>query len=101
MARPLGEFLSCSVSLRRRQQLFKNPSHRPALIVELALKLLSQASARHLCLGLFASTAITLTPEGSTFQIAGDWNLLGRLSDGAGGPDRNSRAYAFSLSLAA
>ena len=30
-------------------------------------------------------TAITLTPEGSTFRIAGDWNLLGGLSDGAGG----------------
>ena len=31
-------------------------------------------------------TAITLTPEGSTFRIAGDWNLLGGRSDGAGGP---------------
>ncbi|PYU78745.1 MAG: hypothetical protein DMG50_26370 [Acidobacteria bacterium] len=30
-------------------------------------------------------TAITLTSEGSTFRIAGDWNLLGGLSDGAGG----------------
>jgi DNA anti-recombination protein RmuC len=29
--------------------------------------------------------AITLTPEGSTFRIAGDWNLLGGRSDGAGG----------------
>jgi hypothetical protein len=31
-------------------------------------------------------TAITLTPEGSTFRIAEDWNLLGGRSDGAGGP---------------
>ena len=31
-------------------------------------------------------TAITLTPEGSTFRIAGDWNLIGGRSDGAGGP---------------
>jgi len=30
-------------------------------------------------------TAITLTPEGSTFRIAGDWNLFGGRSDGAGG----------------
>ena len=30
-------------------------------------------------------TAITLTPEGSTFKITGDWNLLGGRSDGAGG----------------
>jgi hypothetical protein len=28
--------------------------------------------------------AITLTPEGSTFRIAGDCNLLGGRSDGAG-----------------
>jgi hypothetical protein len=33
-------------------------------------------------------TAITLTPEGSTFRITEDWNLLGGRSDGAGG--RNS-----------
>jgi hypothetical protein len=33
-------------------------------------------------------TVITVTPEGSTFRIAGDWNLLGGRSDGAGG--RNS-----------
>jgi hypothetical protein len=30
-------------------------------------------------------TAITLTPEGSTFRISGDWNLLGGRWDGAGG----------------
>jgi len=30
-------------------------------------------------------TAITLTPEGSTFRIAEDWNLLGGLSDGTVG----------------
>ena len=43
--------------------------------------------------------AITLTPQGSTFRMAGDWNLLGGLSDGAGGPDRTTRAYEFSLPL--
>jgi hypothetical protein len=31
--------------------------------------------------------AITLTSEGSTFRITGDWNLLGGRSDGAGGLD--------------
>jgi site-specific DNA recombinase len=46
-------------------------------------------------------TAITLTPEGSTFRITGDWNLLGGRSDGAGGPDRTTRVYQFGLSLAA
>jgi len=30
-------------------------------------------------------TATTLTPEGSSFRIAGDWNLLGGRSGGAGG----------------
>jgi hypothetical protein len=44
-------------------------------------------------------TAITLTPEGSTFRISG--NLLGGRSDGAGGPNRYSRVFAFSASLAA
>jgi hypothetical protein len=34
-------------------------------------------------------TAITLTPEGSNFRIAGDWNLLGGRSHGAGGPGTN------------
>jgi len=33
-------------------------------------------------------TEITLTPEGQTYKISGDWNLLGGRSDGAGGPDR-------------
>jgi hypothetical protein len=46
-------------------------------------------------------TAITLTPEGSTFRISGDWNLLGRRSDGAGGPVCATRATDFSFSLAA
>jgi hypothetical protein len=31
-------------------------------------------------------TAITPTPEGSTFRITGDWNLLGGRWNGAGGP---------------
>lgn len=30
-------------------------------------------------------TEITLSPEGQTYEISGDWNLLGRRSDGAGG----------------
>jgi hypothetical protein len=46
-------------------------------------------------------TATTLTREGSTFRISGDWNLLDGRSDGAGGPDRTTRVFAFSLLLAA
>src|SRR5260370_42317851 len=46
-------------------------------------------------------TAITLTPEGSTFRITGDWNLLGGRSDGAGGPVCATRTTEFSFSLAA
>ena len=46
-------------------------------------------------------TDITLTPKGNSYMVSGDWNLLGGRSGGAGGPVRNSRAYAFSLSLAA
>jgi hypothetical protein len=33
-------------------------------------------------------TAITLTPEGSSFRISGDWDLLGGRSGGAGGQNR-------------
>ena len=46
-------------------------------------------------------TAITLTPEGSTFRIAGDWNLLGGRSDGAGGPARTDRDIRFTIKVAA
>jgi hypothetical protein len=46
-------------------------------------------------------SAITLTPEGSTYRISGDWNLLGGRSDGAGGPVHTVRPYRFVLSLAA
>ena len=46
-------------------------------------------------------TAITLTPEGSTFRIAGDWNLLGGRSDGAGGPTRTDRDIRFTIKVAA
>jgi hypothetical protein len=46
-------------------------------------------------------SAITLTPEGSTYRISGDWNLLGGRSDGAGGSVRTVRPYRFVLSLAA
>lgn len=45
--------------------------------------------------------AMTLTPEGSAFRIAGDGNLLGECSNGAGGPDRTTRVYRFILPLAA
>ena len=33
-------------------------------------------------------TEITLTPEGQTYQVSGDWNLLGGRSDGARGQHR-------------
>ena len=47
-------------------------------------------------------TEITLTPEGESYKLSGEWDLLGDVrSDGAGGPDRTRRAYAFSLSVAA
>jgi hypothetical protein len=46
-------------------------------------------------------TEITLTPKGQTYQISGDWNLLGRRSDGAGGPVCTVRATKFSLPIAA
>jgi hypothetical protein len=46
-------------------------------------------------------TDITLTPEGETYRLSGEWDLLGVRSDGAGGPDRTTRAYSFSLPLAA
>jgi hypothetical protein len=44
---------------------------------------------------------IALRPEGPTFRIAGDGNLLGGRSDGAGGLDRTTRVYQVGLSLAA
>jgi hypothetical protein len=44
-------------------------------------------------------TAITLTPEGSTFRITGDWNLLGGRSDGAGGQNRTGYARLFRAAL--
>jgi site-specific DNA recombinase len=44
-------------------------------------------------------TAIKLTPEGSTFRIAGDWNLLGGRSDGAGGQNRTGYARLFRAAL--
>ena len=36
-------------------------------------------------------TEITLTPEGQTYEISGDWNWLGGRSDGAGGGNRTER----------
>ena len=44
-------------------------------------------------------TAITLTPEGSTFRIAGNWNLLGGLSGGAGGQNRTGYSRLFRAAL--
>lgn len=46
-------------------------------------------------------TEITVTPEGQTYQISGDWDLLGGRSHRAGGPDRTTRVYRLSLPLAA
>jgi len=46
-------------------------------------------------------TSITLTPEGSTFRIAGNWNLLGGRSDGAGGPARTDLDIRFTIKVAA
>jgi hypothetical protein len=44
-------------------------------------------------------TEITLTPEGRTYQISGDWNLLGGRSDGAGGQNRTGYARLFRAAL--
>jgi hypothetical protein len=44
-------------------------------------------------------TAITLTPEGSSFRIAGNWNLLGGRSGGAGGQNRTGYARLFRAAL--
>jgi hypothetical protein len=44
-------------------------------------------------------TAITLTPDGSTFRITGDWNLLGGRSSGAGGQNRTGYARLFRAAL--
>jgi DNA invertase Pin-like site-specific DNA recombinase len=45
-------------------------------------------------------TEITLTPEGNSYRLRGDWDLVGVRADGAGGPVRTTRAR-FSLPLAA
>ncbi len=44
-------------------------------------------------------TEITLTPEGQTYEISGDWNLLGGRSDGAGGQNRTGYARLFRAAL--
>src|SRR5262249_37964768 len=44
-------------------------------------------------------TEITLTPEGQSYQISGDWNLLGGRSDGAGGQNRTGYARLFRAAL--
>jgi hypothetical protein len=46
-------------------------------------------------------TAITLTPEGPTFRVTGDRDLLGGRSDGAGGPARTDRDIRFTIKVAA
>ena len=44
-------------------------------------------------------TEITLTPKGQTYQVSGDWNLLGGRSDGAGGQNRTGYARLFRAAL--
>jgi site-specific DNA recombinase len=44
-------------------------------------------------------SGITLTPQGQTYQISGDWNLLGGRSDGAGGQNRTGYARLFRAAL--
>ena len=44
-------------------------------------------------------TEIVLTPEGSSFRISGDWNLLGGRSCGAGGQNRTGYARLFRAAL--
>ena len=44
-------------------------------------------------------TAITLTPTESGFRISGDWDLMGRRSDGAGGQNRTGYARLFRAAL--
>jgi hypothetical protein len=44
-------------------------------------------------------TEITLTPKGQTHQVSGDWSLLGRRSDGAGGQNRTGYARLFRAAL--
>jgi hypothetical protein len=46
-------------------------------------------------------TGITLTPEGKTYRLSGEWDLLGVRSDGARGPVCTVRATKFSLPIAA
>jgi len=45
---------------------------------------------------------ITLTPEGKSYSLSGEWDLVGDVrSDGAGGPDRTTRVYKFGILLVA
>jgi len=46
---------------------------------------------------------ITLTPEGESYKLSGEWNLVAEVrSDGAGGPDRSLQpTIRFSAKLAA
>lgn len=44
-------------------------------------------------------TQITLTPEGSSYVVSGDWNLLGGRSGGAGGQNRTGYARLFRAAL--
>ena len=43
-------------------------------------------------------TDITLTPEGKTYRLSGEWDLLGVRSDGAGGPACTTRRIEFQVS---
>jgi hypothetical protein len=45
-------------------------------------------------------TEITLTPEGNSYKLTGDWDLLGNVrSDGAGGQNRTGYARLFRAAL--
>jgi hypothetical protein len=45
-------------------------------------------------------TEITLTPEGRSYKLSGEWNLLGDVrSDGAGGQNRTGYARLFRAAL--
>jgi DNA invertase Pin-like site-specific DNA recombinase len=45
--------------------------------------------------------SIWVTPDNDGYTLSGKWDLSAGRSDGAGGPDRTTRAYAFSILLAA
>jgi len=44
-------------------------------------------------------TDITPIPEGKTYRLSGEWDVLGVRLNGARGPDRTTRAYRKRSSL--